>query len=175
MQKMRKTVPAEQMPRVLQMMMAFQLGTLRAQDYATDDWYSLQDAVFSEHWPALLKDPNVASPAEMAVQLEELSTEISIPRTAAELKKVPDRRLEQYRNELQWLTEVFALPEERPTAVMSPSAFLMFFRYRHVGPDGERALRLWMKALGQSKPPPSALQRWALGLIEQERNPSSAK
>ena len=157
------------------MMTAYQLGTLRAGAYTDQDWQTFQDAVLSEHWPDLLGNPDVARPAEVATGLAQLSVEASLPKTIAALKAVSDQRLEQYRSELQWLTEVFASPEEGPTAVMARTDFLTFFKARHMSPEGERIMGHWMKALGQTQSPPSTLRRWFRGMREQAGNPSSAK
>jgi hypothetical protein len=157
------------------MMMSFQLGTLEAQDYTSKDWDALLDAALSEHWPALLDHDDLPAPVEFSKTWSGLSKEIGLPQSLVELRRVPDKQLEQYRNELQWLTELYASPEERSTAVMSRSDFLMFFRVRHMTEGGRQGLRLWMKALGQSKPPLSALHRWILGAIQHAGHPSSAQ
>ena len=60
---MRKGMPAGAVPRVVEMLLAYPLGTLRAEDYTEGDWSRFQDAVVREHWPEVVNDAEVARPA----------------------------------------------------------------------------------------------------------------
>lgn len=158
--QMQKLAGRDAMPRLMQMLVAFQLGTLKSVDYAEEDWDLLQGAALHELWPDIATAVDLPSPAEVAKELAQLSPAISISRTIAALKRVPDRQLEQYRNELQWLFEAITPPDEQAAVRISPEEFLSFFKTRHVHPDGDRNYRAWMRDLGVSRPPVSPLQRW---------------
>ncbi len=160
LERLRKVAPPENTPRVFQMLVALRLGSLRAEDYSEDDWALLQDATVNEFFPDLIDDPELPGLEEVAAGMAKLSSEINLDRTIAEIKALPNKRLEQYRNEVQWLFELYSPPDERPTVLVSRDDFLLFFRARHLNPDGELGIRTWMQALGQTRPPASPLQRW---------------
>jgi hypothetical protein len=92
--------------------------------------------------------------------MAKLSRERSLPQLIKQVETTSDARLEQYRNEMQWLTEVLAPPDERTTALMSRAAFVAFLKLRHMDPEGDAGIALLMKSLRQTRPPPSQLQRW---------------
>lgn len=170
--RMRKDIRPEAMPRVLQMLVAYPLGTLRAEDYTQDEWARFHEATLRELWPAILDDPKLPRPDEVAAGMAKLSRERSFARVIAALKEMPDARLEQYRNELQWLTELLSTPDERATATMSREDFVVFFKVRHMDPQGERGFAQWMKSLDQMRPPPSQLQRWRTAVKQLTLAPS---
>jgi hypothetical protein len=89
------------------------------------------------------------------------------------LKDTPDSQLEQYRNELQWLVELMAAPHERATALMGPEDFIVFFKVRHMDQEGARNFKQLMVDLGQTRPPPSQLQRWLSTMRQLTTNPPS--
>jgi hypothetical protein len=169
---MRKAVAAKRMPTVLQMGLQFSLGTLKAGAYTTEDWEAYQDATVQEFFPALLGDLDLPLPHEFAPELEKVSHDFSLSRTIRALKTVEGPRLELYRNELQWLTEEFATPEARPTAIMARSSFVLFLGRRHLIPDADKQLGTFMRTLGRSAPPLSALQRWVMELARKSAIPS---
>jgi hypothetical protein len=160
--KMRKALPPDRMPTVLRMMVEFHLGSLREADYTPEDFERFQDAVLSEFWPELLDDDELLQPREVAAVLAKLAQETSPSRTIKALKEVDTQHLEQYRNELQWLTEAFAAPDQRPDAIMDRSDFIRFFKARHMDPNGQRGMAALLKTLGRTHSPPSALRRWHL-------------
>jgi hypothetical protein len=170
--RMRKGIRPEGMLRVLQMLVAYPLGTLRAEDYTEEEWARFHDATLRELWPAILDDPELPLPNEVAAGMAKLSRERSFEQVIAALKETPDARLEQYRNELQWLTELLSTPDERATAVMSREAFVAFLKMRHMDQEGSRGIAQWMQSLGQTRPPPSQLQRWLAALKQLSVIPS---
>jgi hypothetical protein len=154
------------------MLAAYPLGTLRGDDYSEDEWANFQEATLRELWPSVLDDPDLPQPSEVAVGMAKLSRERSFPRVIAALKATPDARLEQYRSELQWLTEVLSTPGQQATALMGLADFLAFFKVRHMDPEGDRGFQAWMRALGQTRPPPSQLQRWLATVSQLSRTPA---
>jgi hypothetical protein len=160
LKRMRKVAKPEAMPRLFRMMVDFQLGTLRAEDYSDLEWAGFQDATLHEFLPAIADDPELPSAQEVAEGLARLSAQISVGRTISGLKALLAQQMEQYRNEAQWLLEMLSPPEKRSDAIISREDFLSFFKARHLNPDGERDLVRLMRALGQTRPPASPLQRW---------------
>jgi hypothetical protein len=148
------------MPRVLHMLMQLQLGGLRASTYGPDDWSLLQDAVIAMLDPALLDDVELPAPSEVAEAMERSAQSMSLPQVIDAVAALPDQRLEQYRNESQWLAERLVAPGDAEDGLVSVEEFLSFLKVRHLSPDGESQTAALMRALGQDRPPPSALQRW---------------
>jgi hypothetical protein len=173
LEQMRRGLRPETMSRVLQMLAAYPLGMLQAEDYSEAEWANFQDAVLREHWPAFLDDPGLPRASDVATGMAKLSRERSFPRVIAALKATPDARLEQYRNERQWLTEIFSSPDERSTALMSQDDFITFFKTRHMDPEGDRAFKDLMRSLGFRQAPPSPLQRWLAAARQVSRAESS--
>jgi hypothetical protein len=169
---MRQVTKAEAMPRVFQMLVDFQLGRLRAEDYSDLEWAGFQDATLQQVLPAIVDDPELPSVQEVKTGMAKLSPQISVGRTIAELKSVPDHRLEQYRNEAQWLSELLSPPENRADP-LTLDEFISFFKARHLNPDGERNMATSMRALGHTHPPGSPIERWlAAGRAVASRSPT---
>ncbi|MBK6781765.1 MAG: hypothetical protein IPG75_19830 [Gemmatimonadetes bacterium] len=160
LRRMQQIAGPEAMPRLLQMLTAVPLGTLRAEDYPEEDWELLQGAVLHQLWPELATAPDLPTPQEVAAGMAKLSSQASLKQVIAALKTLPAARLEQYRNEAQWLVERFTDPEARGTARVSRDEFIAFLKLRHLDPEGARGVPALMQALGQSRPPASPIQRW---------------
>jgi hypothetical protein len=158
--QIQKVVRQEAMPQVFRMLMQFQLGGLRAAAYTADDWSLLQDAVVSMLDPSLLEEVELADPDAFADEMERLTRTASLPQVIEAISALPAQRFEQYRNELQWLAERLVAPGDGGDGLVSVEDFVRFFKVRHLNPDGEAQTAALMRALGQDRPPPSALQRW---------------
>jgi len=158
--QMRKAVKPDKMPRVLAMTLRYQLGTFRAREYSAEDWDRYRDAVLGEYLPELLDDPGLPTTEEVAPALEEESRQFGLGRTISALKHVEAHQLEQYRNECQWLTELFSRPDEPDKALMARPDFITFFKGRHMAPEGDANFRAFMRSIGQTRAPASPLQRW---------------
>lgn len=158
--RMQKVAGPGAMPRLLQMLTDQQLGTLRAEDYAEDDWDLLQGAALNQLWPDLATAPELPSPQDVAKDMARLSSQASLKQVITALNSLPAPRLEQYRNEAQWFSERFANPEVPASARLSRDEFIAFLKIRHLDPEGARGMPHLMRALGQSHPPASPIQRW---------------
>ena len=151
---------------------SFSLGTLQSTDYTEDQWDDLQAELIEELWPKRGQRTDDPTPRQVAANLAELARHINLPRAIAELKALSKAKLEQYRNEAQWLFEQqHSLVEGR--ALMPRDEFVRFFQARHLVPGQGAAFEKQMLEHEITHSPDTLFRREWNTLVAPHLPPSS--
>jgi len=134
------------------------LGILKADQYSELDWANYQDAGVAMLFPELVDHKELPDARTIPSGVQRVTRDANIDQLRAMLRTTEEKLLVTARNELQWLWEYYRDPTTTEMPFPEPDDFLRFLRVR-LEPDGPRQVAIWMKALGQTRIPPSPLAR----------------
>lgn len=141
-------------------MLELETGMLTGGLHSVGDWENVRDASIAAHLPELLDHQDLTPPDQFAQEMVQAAQALNYRKTIEAIESASDSQLEQFRNEVQFLLEVFLTPERRAGALIDTHDFVTFFKARHMTPGGSKQFAEFVRSLGIKQIPGSPMQRW---------------